>query len=108
MRSGCKFRGSSSVGRASASQAEGRGFEPHRPLSRKPRSRGAFVVSGVRGVALFGGIDKSIGKSPTAPVIALERESATIWPKARIATDEGLDALGGAFRSALERNCEVL
>jgi hypothetical protein len=30
-------RGRSSVGRASASQAEGRGFEPHRPLSVCPR-----------------------------------------------------------------------
>jgi hypothetical protein len=30
-------RGRSSVGRASASQAEGRGFEPHRPLPLKPR-----------------------------------------------------------------------
>jgi hypothetical protein len=34
--------GSSSVGRASASQAEGRGFEPHLPLHiyRKPFSKG--------------------------------------------------------------------
>jgi hypothetical protein len=29
-------RGRSSVGRASASQAEGRGFEPHRPLVQQP------------------------------------------------------------------------
>src|SRR5205085_5748704 len=29
------LRGRSSVGRASASQAEGRGFEPRRPLSRR-------------------------------------------------------------------------
>src|SRR5206468_9527190 len=37
-------RGRSSVGRASASQAEGRGFEPRRPLLRKSsRRRGAFV-----------------------------------------------------------------
>ena len=31
-----RARGCSSVGRASASQAEGRGFEPHRPLPRNP------------------------------------------------------------------------
>ena len=30
-------RGRSSVGRASASQAEGRGFDPRRPLSKKCR-----------------------------------------------------------------------
>ena len=36
--------GRSSVGRASASQAEGRGFEPHRPLLRKPWKQG-FSVS---------------------------------------------------------------
>src|SRR5215211_2774066 len=35
-------RGRSSVGRASASQAEGRGFEARRPLSGKPRSGGVF------------------------------------------------------------------
>src|SRR5438067_10957151 len=37
-------RGRSSVGRASASQAEGRGFEPRRPLSRNPRCHGDFRV----------------------------------------------------------------
>ena len=35
-------RGRSSVGRASASQAEGRGFEPHRPLHEKAPVIGAF------------------------------------------------------------------
>ena len=35
-------RGRSPVGRASASQAEGRGFEPRRPLQRRPRSGGVF------------------------------------------------------------------
>jgi hypothetical protein len=35
----CPQRGCSSAGRASASQAEGRGFEPRRPLSKDPLSR---------------------------------------------------------------------
>ena len=38
---GTPARGRSSVGRASASQAEGRGFEPRRPLSRFPGRRPA-------------------------------------------------------------------
>lgn len=37
--------GSSSVGRASASQAEGRGFEPHFPLNLPPFSaQEGFIV----------------------------------------------------------------
>src|SRR4029077_16912178 len=36
--------GGSSVGRASASQAEGRGFEPRPPLTRKPRKPGLFCL----------------------------------------------------------------
>src|SRR2546430_12132663 len=40
-----RLRGRSSVGRASASQAEGRGFDPRRPLQGKPRKRG-FPVAG--------------------------------------------------------------
>ena len=42
-------RGRSSVGRASASQAEGRGFEPHRPLTlnqAETRSTSGFRASG--------------------------------------------------------------
>src|SRR5262249_53024106 len=35
-------RGRSSAGRALASQAKGRGFEPRRPLQGKPRTSGAF------------------------------------------------------------------
>src|SRR5436190_819254 len=38
-------RGDSSVGRASASQAEGRGFEPRSPLTKKARKR-AFSLTG--------------------------------------------------------------
>src|SRR6187200_2618614 len=38
-------RGRSSVGRASASQAEGRGFEPHRPLHEKVPLNGAFSLT---------------------------------------------------------------
>ena len=37
-------RGRSSVGRASASQAEGRGFEPHRPLERRLAQAGGHWV----------------------------------------------------------------
>ena len=45
----CSPRGRSSVGRASASQAEGRGFEPHRPLRRDPcRSEDAGGSSVIR------------------------------------------------------------
>ena len=36
-------RGCSSVGRASACHAEGRGFEPLHPLHKRPRKRGLFV-----------------------------------------------------------------
>src|SRR5262245_24495618 len=38
------LRGRSSVGRASASQAEGRGFEPRRPLHLKAPETGPFFV----------------------------------------------------------------
>ena len=38
-------RGRSSVGRASASQAEGRGFDPRRPLREKPRNTGLFFAA---------------------------------------------------------------
>ena len=43
------FCGSSSVGRASASQAEGRGFEPRLPLWRRARRRTQILPLGVIG-----------------------------------------------------------
>jgi hypothetical protein len=49
----CPQRGCSSAGRASASQAEGRGFEPRRPLRRKASVAGIFFKSDACCIALL-------------------------------------------------------
>ena len=52
-------RGRISVGRASASQAEGRGFEPHRPLREKPRACRGFSLFVACGAGRYAG--RSVG-----------------------------------------------
>ena len=59
--------GCSSVGRASACHAEGRGFEPLHPLHRKPRSGGVFAARWKRSRA---------GRTDSQPLVSLARPGA--------------------------------
>ena len=73
----CRPRGRSSVGRASASQAEGRGFEPRRPLlapvARAPSGLGRRALS----CALRGGASR---RRYAARLLALRASSHGLCP----------------------------
>ena len=73
-------RGRSSVGRASASQAEGRGFEPRRPLGETPRKPESFSMPGtphrrVRGRC----VNASANMPPPAERPSVRRVSSAAW-----------------------------
>src|ERR1700712_5539511 len=77
--------GGSSVGRASASQAEGREFEPRPPLSRKPCKSRGFCVSGLS------------ASGPTA--------ASPHWRPGRVREDGGMErvlGIGGYFMRAAD------
>src|SRR3954447_2155701 len=62
-------RGRSSVGRASASQAEGRGFDPRRPLCAEDPAQPGFSLSLRRSWQLDGGVLRPLPRCGSAPLV---------------------------------------